>query len=185
MARVRLKVYRVGRTQPAAPGGAVIDLPFYRLFAAVSVGQGEGMVRAMVDTGSPYTIFPPRAWPNPDEPTGPNFPVDLFPAPPIPPTLDVGGRRYAYRWGRVEMVLRDVDVPAIAFPPVTVIGQFCVSRVWTDAERAVPPDQRRPELQHILLGLSSGLFDGRYLVLKPGPTEADSEAWVQDSPPAG
>lgn len=184
MARARLKLYQFWQARLTPSGSAPLTVPAYRLYARVSVEPAGRVQAALVDTGSAYTVVPPAVWLREDGTPAPDVEVDLFPEPPVLPTLDAGGRRYSYRWGRVEMALHDADDPAIAFPPVTVIAQFCVTRTLTDAERAAPPDRRRPDLPHILLGLSSGVFDERYVVLKPGPTEADCEAWAQDTPPA-
>jgi hypothetical protein len=142
--------------------------PHPRLFARARFGRTPEWLECIVDTGAPYPILLGSVWRDVAEVRAT---VDLEPAPSALPTLDVAGRQYSFRWGRLPVTLLDWHSLS-PLPPVMVVCKLCVARL----DKSSFPDLSAP-----VLGLGGGLFDGRYLVLTPGPAPA---AWVQDVPPA-
>ena len=155
MARVALTfVSRAGGPPNGVDaGGRVLPLTYFRLVAAISLGDGLVPLRdAWVDTGTYLTVIPQSVWDRPDV----RAHVEWLQVPPgsipLAPLLIAGGS-FRFRLGRIVMTAFDVRTNQRLASPV--VANFL------EDEGAQRP------LGQILLGLRHGLLDGRRLVIEP------------------
>jgi len=186
VSRIRLHVFQIGSAKIPNHSGGIQEIPLFRTFAVISFSNDPSKRwRSILDTGSPHTIFPPGLWEGMEGTD--SAPIRLFENHwDSRPTLTIAGCTYEYQWGEVDIVLHDCRTER-TLPAVRVIGQFLTRRILTPKEHEHHNGTTTPRrgLNHIVLALSPGVFDGRYLILRPGPTENECDAWVQvDHPDA-
>jgi hypothetical protein len=150
--------------------GVAQDLLRLRLRARILIGRDPDnapddrrqSLDGIVDTGAPLTVFPRHVWDDrlsrfSSHITRLQFdPDEMAQRPPDQrtPTSVVAGRRFPYFLGRVH--LGAFDLEGRRMPAVPVLAMF--------REDVVPRGEPPPP---ILLGLGSGILDGRRLVRDP------------------
>lgn len=175
MARVRIALRYLGSTPFFYPGdrsGMPLRIPYPRLLAMLAVmthGASEDdrpdvidtpwCPRAILDTGSPLTLFPYEVW-QPFEAAITWLAQPLLPAG-GPRRVAILGGSWSYRLGRVRIGMID-----------TAGGWLAPA--WTNAwfldDDAAAPKQA-------VLGLRTGLFDGRQL----RSDSSGEEWWLEDA----
>ncbi len=156
------------------PGGALDALPVLRLFAYVDlrahVQLGSGSVvkaahpDCVVDTGSPLSVLPEYIWSR--FRPGAVTPLPFDPAlPQVRRFLTVGGGRYPFELGELDICLRDLDGRTMSLRAVAQLTR-------DNGALQVP----------MLLGLSGGVIDGRILRSEPDAAAPFGQAWALEDP---
>ena len=175
MARVRIALDQYGATPFFHPGdrsGVPLRIPYYRLLTQLAIIPRDQAPDyrpptpthpwcpfAILDTGAPLTLFPYEVW-QPFEAA-----ITWLAQPPLPAggprRVAILGGTWAYRLGRVRMGLLDDDGGWLA-------------PAWTNAW-FLDDDPAAPK--QAVLGLRTGLFDGRQL----RSDSSGEEWWLEDA----
>jgi hypothetical protein len=178
MPRVQLAVKRDHGVRFDDRINTAVDVEAYRIYAELEFGQPPMRLRAVIDTGAPISILSKIAW-QPLASLGLIRWLSYSPA--LVPTSELKtvpllAKQYPFRIGVIPAVLCDASPGAGRLARVDVLVQ-CLED-W-------PPTPAAPGLFEypIVLGLRSGVLEGRYLVFGTDRRTGVPEAWVQEERP--
>jgi hypothetical protein len=184
MSRVHLEV-RQERVFTAIDGsGAARTVPVFRIYAHFRVTGFPKLEEALVDTGAPFSVFPPGTW---EKWLGtPTHPGPLVRVPQrdhrsggLPSEHRVAGCVYAVEYGWLDLTIEDQET---RFPTANILACLCGTRL-SPPFNPDPIQEARIGLKRTLLGTACGVLDGRYLIAAPHPHPNRRAAWIQDDLP--
>jgi hypothetical protein len=128
----------------------------------------------VIDTGAPLCVISRKVW---NQPAVADH-IEWLAYPPGAPSgnlpkLHITGRTYPFRLGRLPMEV--FDLSGVSLPEVPVVAQLLED---------VPASNRPPLRVELVLGLTHGVLDERYLVVRPAADPGRREAWLQEERPA-